>query len=155
MHLNLHESPAPTSDPDKDSGLLLAFDFGLRRVGIATANLRTRTANPLSTLSVGRTFPWAAVDKLVQEWRPAHLVVGMPADADSQVARGARAFIAALGERYQLPVASVDESLTSRAAESGLREGRRSGYLRRRMGRERVDRLAACLIAEQWMNACQ
>jgi putative holliday junction resolvase len=150
----MHEGPAVAHQSDADSELLLAFDFGLRRVGIATANLRTRTASPLSTLTVGRTFPWSTVDRLVEEWRPSRLIVGMPADPESQIARSVRAFITALGSRYQLPVASVDESLTSRAAESGLREGRRSGYLRRRAGRGRVDRLAACLIAEQWMNSC-
>lgn len=151
----MHDGPAAVRDPDSNPEILLAFDFGLRRVGIATANLRTRTASPLSTLTVGRTFPWPTVDRLVQEWRPTRLIVGMPADTESQVARSIRAFITALGTRYQLPVASVDESLTSRAAESGLREGRRSGFLRRRVGRDRVDRLAACLIAEQWMNTRQ
>jgi RNase H-fold protein (predicted Holliday junction resolvase) len=51
-----------------------------------------------------------------------------------------------------LPVATVDETLSSAAAESELAEKRRSGYLRRRVGKGGVDRVAACLIAEQWMN---
>ena len=66
-------------------------------------------------------------------------------------ARRAR-FAAALAERYGLPVATVDETLTSAAAQSELAEKRRSGYLRRRVGKGGVDRLAACLIAEQWMS---
>jgi putative Holliday junction resolvase len=68
------------------------------------------------------------------------------------VARGARAFAAELAERYDLPVATVDETLTSAAAESELADKRRSGYLRRRVGKGGVDRVAACLIAEQWMS---
>ncbi len=138
-----------------DAQLLLAIDFGLRRVGIATANLRTRTASPLSTLQTGKTFPWQALDRLMAEWQPGRLIVGMPADPNSAVGRGVRAFIEELGARYQLPVDCVDESLTSRSAQSGLRDGRRAGYLRRRIGRDRIDRLAACLIAEQWMNSHQ
>lgn len=133
--------------------VLLAFDFGLRRLGVATANLETRTASPLTTLRVDRDLPWDELDRVVDEWRPAQLVVGVPeGDGAERIARRARGFVRALIERYALPVATVDETLTSVAAESELAEGRRSGYLRRRVGRGQSDRVAACLIAEQWMN---
>jgi len=135
---------------------LLAFDFGLRRIGIATANLETRTASPLTTLQVDRDLPWAGLDRILDEWQPAQLVVGVPeGDGAAAIARRARAFATALAERYSLPVATVDETLTSAAAQTELAEGRRSGYLRRRSARGRVDRAAACLIAEQWMNEQQ
>lgn len=133
--------------------LLLAFDFGARRLGVATGNLETRTASPLTTLLVDREPPWRDLDRILTEWRPAQLVVGVPEGEGAEaVARGARAFAAALGGRYQLPVALVDETLTSVAAHAELAAARRSGYLRRRVGRGRIDRVAACLIAEQWMN---
>jgi putative Holliday junction resolvase len=136
-----------------DRDVLLAFDFGLRRIGIATANRHTRTASPLTTVRVEREPPWADIDRIVEDWRPGQLVVGVPeGDGAAAVARAARAFAAALGARYGLPVATVDETLTSRAAESALADGRRSGYLRRRVERGKVDRIAACLIAEQWIN---
>jgi putative Holliday junction resolvase len=136
-----------------DRHLLVAFDFGLRRIGIATANLETRTASPLTTVRVDRDLPWRELDRIVDDWRPAQLVVGVPeGDGAASIARRARAFAAALGERYGLPVATVDETLSSVAAESELAEKRRSGYLRRRVGKGGVDRVAACLIAEQWMN---
>ena len=133
--------------------IVVAFDFGLRRIGIATANRTTRTASPLTTLRVDRAPPWNDLDRIIDEWRPAQLVVGVPeGDGAQTVARRARAFAAALAERYELPVATVDETLTSVAAETELAENRRSGYLRRRVGKGSVDRVAACLIAEQWMN---
>ena len=133
--------------------ILLAFDFGLRRLGVATANLETRTASPLTTLRVDREPPWAELDRIVAEWQPGRLVVGVPeGDSAAAVARRARQFAAAIGSRYALPVATVDEMLTSVEAEATLAENRRSGYLRRRVGRGQVDRVAACLIAEQWMN---
>jgi putative Holliday junction resolvase len=107
----------------------------------------------LTTLAVDRAPPWADIDRLMDDWRPAQLVVGVPeGDGAAAIARQARSFAAALAERYGLPVATVDETLTSVAAQGELAEGRRSGYLRRRVGRGSVDRLAACLIAEQWMN---
>ena len=133
--------------------VLLAFDFGLRRLGIATANLTTRTASPLTTLRVDADLPWAEIDRLMTDWAPAQLVVGVPeGDGAAAIARRARQFAAMLAERYALPVATVDETLTSIEAEAALAAGRRSGYLRRRIGRGHIDRLAACLIAEQWMN---
>jgi putative Holliday junction resolvase len=133
--------------------MLLAFDFGLRRIGVATANFETRTASPLTTLRVDRDPPWAELDRIVLDWKPTQLVVGVPeGEGAAAVARRARQFAVAIGSRYSLPVATVDETLTSVEAEATLAANRRSGYLRRRVGRGRVDRAAACLIAEQWMN---
>ncbi len=136
-----------------DRHIVLAFDFGLRRIGIATANRETRTASPLTTLRADGRPPWTEIDRVIDDWQPAQLVVGVPEGEGAEaIARRARAFAAALGERYALPVATVDETLTSVAAQAELAEKRRSGYLRRRVGKGGVDRLAACLIAEQWMN---
>ena len=138
----------------RPSGVLLAFDFGLRRVGVATGNLHTRTASPLTTLYVGRELPWSRLDAIVEEWRPARLLVGVPEESTvaTSVTKRAHAFAGALAERYSLPVETVDESFTSAAAAAELREGRRSGALRRRVDKGSVDRRAACLIAEQWMS---
>ena len=136
-----------------DRHVVLAFDFGLRRIGIATANLQTRTASPLTTLRVDRTLPWNEIDRVIDDWRPGQLVIGVPEGAGADaIARHARAFAAELAERYDLPIATVDETLTSVAAHAELAEKRRSGYLRRRVGKGGVDRVAACLIAEQWMS---
>jgi putative Holliday junction resolvase len=102
---------------------------------------------------VDRALPWADIDRVIDDWRPAQLVVGVPeGEGAAAIARRARSFGAALAERYGLPVATVDETLTSVAAEAELAENRRSGYLRRRVGKGGVDRVAACLIAEQWMR---
>jgi putative Holliday junction resolvase len=136
-----------------DHHLLVAFDFGLRRIGIATANRETGTASPLTTLRVDRELPWADLDRIIDDWRPGQLVVGVPeGEGAAAIARRARSFGVALAERYGLPVATVDETLTSVAAEAELAEKRRSGYLRRRVGKGGVDRVAACLIAEQWLR---
>jgi putative Holliday junction resolvase len=141
------------SGADRDSHIILAFDFGLRRIGIATANLQTRTASPLTTLRADREAPWLEIDRVIADWRPAQIVVGVPeGEGVAAVARRARAFAGELEQRYGVPVATVDETLTSAAAETELAEKRRSGYLRRRTGKGAVDRLAACLIAEQWLN---
>jgi putative Holliday junction resolvase len=115
---------ARLGERDRDGHILVAFDFGLRRIGVATANLETRTASPLTTVRVDRDPPWRELDRIIDDWRPAQLVVGVPeGDGAASIARQARAFAAALGERYGLPVATVDETLSSPAAESDLAEG--------------------------------
>lgn len=133
--------------------VLLAFDFGLRRLGVATANLHTRTATPLTTLEVGSDVPWPELDRVIAEWQPTRLIVGLP-QGDGAAALAARilGFVAALERRYGLPVSTVDETLTSEAARAEISAGRRRGYLRRRTAKGRTDTLAACLIAEQWMS---
>ena len=138
---------------DRSPDVILAFDFGFRRIGIASGNLKTCTASPVTTLTVRGDLPWTELDRTIDEWHPAQLVVGLPSsELAREVAKQAQEFMAALQDRYDLPVAAVDESLTSRAAPSELREARRSGQLRRRMRKERIDSHAACLIAEQWMS---
>jgi putative Holliday junction resolvase len=138
---------------NQSSDVLLAFDFGYRRIGIASGNLRTRTASPLRTLTVRGELPWAELDRTIDEWRPQQLVVGLPdSDVENKVAARAEQFMAELRDRYGLPVAPVDESFTSRTAHSELKEARQSGALRSRVRKGQIDSHAACLIAEQWMN---
>jgi putative Holliday junction resolvase len=133
--------------------LLLAFDYGLKRIGVATGNGLTRTASPLTTLVAGSEPPWAKIDELIAEWHPDLIVVGRPGDdADSSLRASLDKFIESLHERYALPVEEVDESFTSTAAEEGLRADRAKGLYNRRLTRGQIDQKAACLIAEQWMN---
>jgi putative Holliday junction resolvase len=132
--------------------VLIAFDFGQRRIGVATGNLLTRTASPLTTVNIGAQLPWQEIDRIIAEWRPQRLVVGQPSGKGAVAAEVAR-FVEALEQRYGLKVATVDETLTSHAAHSGLREARRAGYLRRKLRKKaELDRHAACLIAEQWLS---
>ncbi len=136
-----------------DGQVLLAFDYGLSRIGVASGNQLTRTASPLATLGVGRELPWEEIDRLIEEWRPSRLVVGMPPhDGAAEVAARVRSFVAQLRRRYALEVDTVDESLTSHAAYATLTEHRRAGAGKGRIGKERLDRHAACLIAEQWLG---
>jgi putative Holliday junction resolvase len=116
-------------------GLLLGFDFGTRRIGVAAGNLQTRTAQGVTTLRVGRDGPdWREIDRLVAEWQPGALVIGLPRLADGQeapLATGARRFGGRLGARYNLPVHFVDERLSTSEARHRLREaGTRGTRLR-------------------------
>jgi len=133
---------------------ILSFDFGLRRIGVAVGQQITETASPLGIVTNGEDGPdWAGISVLVNEWRPARLIVGTPGHVDgspSDIGNAARDFACAL-ERFDLPVESVDERYSSLEAEALLREQRRQGK-RGRIGKADVDAAAAVLIAERWLK---
>ena len=146
-----------SADRDTPTGTLLALDFGLRRIGVASGSTITQTASPLQTIDAVDGEPdWAALDALIAEWQPALLVAGLPYNTDgseSDMAARARRFASQLDERYGLQVLLADERYTSAEAESILKQQRQSGARNKRIRKEDVDSLAAALIAESWMRA--
>ncbi len=109
----------------RDGGLL-AFDFGLRRIGVAVGDWETRLAHPLETISgEANDARFGRIAALIAEWKPAGLVVGLPMNMDGtehDLSRRARRFANQLHGRFNLPVALVDERLTSFDADLRLRE---------------------------------
>ncbi|NND59080.1 MAG: Holliday junction resolvase RuvX [Gammaproteobacteria bacterium] len=151
-----------SKDQSLPRGTLLGFDFGQRRIGVATGEIDPATAAPLATVACHQNTPdWAAIDKLIAEWRPVRLLVGLPHRADGtegSMAPQCREFATALGRRSGIAVELVDESLSSRSAAAELREHRRSGRMQRRVRRGDTDRIAARLIVETWLanrTSCQ
>jgi len=144
------------SSPKSSPQSLLAFDFGLRRIGVATGSCLTGTANPLETVTAIAGEPnWARIDKLIKEWAPDLIVLGLPYNTDgtdSDITEAVREFAFTLKSLHQLPVEFVDERYTSVEAESLLREQRRLGLRNKKLKKEDVDAVAAQLIAESWMN---
>ncbi len=143
--------------PGNEARSVLAFDFGLRRIGVAQAEAQVQLANPVATINAKNGLPdWTQLDGLVRDWRPDALVVGVPCEQDGSHGPGSKpalAFSRLLGERYQLPVKLVDERLTSRAAEDILRSARQAGLRKRRVRKEDIDSLSARLIAEAWLES--
>ena len=135
---------------------VLAFDYGLRRIGVAVGNTLTATAEPLTTVAArdGKA-DWNAIEACVGAWRPGLLVVGVPYNMDGSatgLTAKARAFAADLERRFDLSVTRVDERLSSRVAEDVLRGRRRSGEMNRRIRRGDIDREAACILLRQWLE---
>ncbi|MBT8081505.1 MAG: Holliday junction resolvase RuvX [Gammaproteobacteria bacterium] len=132
---------------------ILAFDFGLRRIGVAIGQSVTRSASPLGVVANRESgVDHDAIAALIREWQPDLLVVGMPAHADgsaSAMQEPVRAFIEELG-RHAVPVETVDERYTSVEAERVLKEARASGT-RGRIAKEQIDSAAAVFIAERYL----
>jgi putative Holliday junction resolvase len=129
---------APIAAPS----LFLAFDFGTKRVGVASGNSLTRTATSLTTLTQsGSEARFAAIGQLIAEWQPAALVVGVPRHPDGTPhdnTRRAERFARQLHGRFGLPVRAVDERYSTTEA---LAEGASD-----------VDAASAALILEQFFN---
>lgn len=132
---------------------ILAFDFGLRRIGTAVGQDITGSASPLGVVNNRETgVDFEAVAALIEEWRPTLLVVGMPAHADgspSDIQAHVDAFISDL-ERFGLPIDTVDERHTSVEAERVLKNARAAGT-RGRISKAMIDSAAAVFIAERYL----
>ncbi len=142
-------------DPALPRGYILGFDFGLRRIGIAVGQTATHTASSLETVGHGREPDWIAITRLVKEWKPATLLVGLPLGPDGEetdMSKAARRFGAALQKRFSLQVAYADERLSSRAAEDRFVEMRASGRARRKDAKQ-LDAMAAQIILENWLQS--
>jgi putative Holliday junction resolvase len=134
---------------------VLGFDFGLRRIGVASGNHISQSARPLPILMVKAGEPdWARVDTLLAEWKPVALVVGLPLTLDGgeqKITQAARAFATVLGNRSNLPVHLVDERHTSQEAARQFASQRKAGAARRRDAAN-IDSLAAAVILEGWLS---
>lgn len=141
------------SRPD---GLYLAFDYGHRYIGVASGHTQTATASPLLVVSNDNGTPeWPALDSCLAEWQPVGLVVGVPVrmDGSEQPLTGqARGFARRLRKRYELPVFTADERLTTQQASTIIRENRQRGS-RRKTSKADLDKIAAALILRNWFTA--
>ena len=119
----------------------LAFDFGTRRVGVATGNTLTRNPQPLRTVAAEGEARFAAIGKLIAEWQPDALVVGVPFHPDGAAhdnTQRARRFARQLHGRFRLPVHEVDERYTTTEAQA--------------MGAADLDAASAAIILDQYLR---
>lgn len=126
------------------SGLqtFLAFDFGIKRTGVATGNRLTRTASPQPTIAASNDQRLDAVAQRIKEWQPDALVVGIPFHPDGAAHENtarAQKFVRQLRARFLLPVFEVDERYsTTEAISSGAKD---------------ADAASACIILEQFLRS--
>jgi putative Holliday junction resolvase len=133
-------------------GTVLAFDFGEKRIGVATGETLIGSAHPLTVIRAeSNDQRFAAIAALIAEWQPERLVVGLPTHADGTehaMTRMATRFAERLVRRFGLPVSLADERLTSLDAEARLRETGRNS----KSARPLVDAVAAQLILQTWLE---
>lgn len=131
---------------------VMAFDYGLRQIGVAVGNRELGTSQPLTVLRARDGAPdWPSVETCLKEWQPGLIVVGKPLNMDgteSEMSARAQRFARQIEGRFGLEVTMADERLTSREAKSRAREqGHRGDY-----HAAPIDAEAAVLILETWLN---
>jgi putative Holliday junction resolvase len=136
----------------RSTGMILAFDFGLKRIGAAVGSLELGLAHPLSTINnESKHACFAGIDQLMEEWQPVLLVVGLPTYPDGtehELTRRSRRFAHRLENRYGVETLLVDERYTSTSAGSALREAGVNGIKQKLV----MDRVAAQLILQTYFD---
>jgi len=131
---------------------ILGFDHGLKNIGVAVGQELTRTANALTVVKARDGIPnWDDIQKLIDEWKPQILIVGLPLNMDGteqKMTKAARKFGNRLNGRFQIPVEWEDERLTTFEALEHL--GIHSKLQAKQ--RDDVDRISAQLILQSWLN---
>lgn len=133
-------------------GTVLAFDFGTKRIGVAVGEMMLKTARPLTTIAgEANAARFEAIGRLIDEWQPVRLVVGLPLALDGsehEMTARSRRFANQLHGRYHLPVDFADERLSSATAEERLRaRGVSAGR-----NKEAVDAEAAAVILQSYFD---
>lgn len=132
--------PERAERPARVNTTVLAFDYGLKRIGVAVGEPELGTSHPLRAVS-----RFQEIEQLVSEWKPSRLVVGLPISAKGDphaMTKQAEDFARRLERRFKLPVARIDERYTSVEAERKLRG----------LKKKAVDSVAAQLILEQYFD---
>ena len=135
------------------AGVYLGFDYGERNIGVAVGQTFSGTASPLFTVrEATRDGRWRAIQGLVEQWKPAGLVVGVAWQQDGEanpVTSAMLRFCRQLEGRFHLPVHTMDETLSTAESKSIYRARTPSRTARRFV--DMKDEMAACLILESWL----
>ncbi|MGB1951023.1 MAG: Holliday junction resolvase RuvX [Marinobacter sp.] len=138
--------------PEAGNRRVMAFDFGTRRIGVATGQQMLGTGQPQAMIPARDGIPdWEVIGQLLAEWQPDLVVVGLPLnmdDSENDMCARARKFGKRLHGRFHVPVEMVDERLTSFEAKGEVMASGGS----RDFGRHGVDDRAAVLILETWFR---
>ncbi|VAW53662.1 Putative pre-16S rRNA nuclease Yqg [hydrothermal vent metagenome] len=140
-----------TNKTPKNITCVLGFDYGKKRIGIATGQTITCSATPCTTLKqVDGNPDWLAIEVEIQQWKPQALIVGMPYHTDgseNKMTSAARQFAYELEKRFKLPVIEINEAFSSQQAEEILKQDIKIN----KQNKHEIDRMAAAIIVQRWL----
>jgi putative holliday junction resolvase len=135
------------------TGTILGFDFGEKRIGIAVGETMLKVAHPLTTIEAELNIvKFTQIEKIIQEWRPSLLVVGLPAYMDGEphtLTQLSKKFAQRLEGRFNLPVKMIDERLSSAEAAQSLHTAGIKGIKQKAM----LDAAAAQIILQSYFDS--
>lgn len=125
------------------NSIVMSFDFGMKRIGVAVGQKVTQTASGLGVVQAFDGIPkWDYLDKIVLDWQPERFIVGLPINMDgsnSEMSKKAQKFSRRISSRYNIRSEMFDERLTSFEA-------------REHDGKTHIDAIAAKIILESWLH---
>lgn len=131
---------------------VLGFDYGTRRIGIASGQTITSTATPITTLTAVDSSPdWDGIQQLIKQWNPDALIVGIPYFLDgkeSEMTKTVQNFCDELEKRFNKSVLKVNETLSSYEAEQALKKKLKIG----KHNKQEIDKMAAAIIVQSWLD---
>jgi len=140
----------------KPDSVLIGFDYGTKKMGVAIAQCITKTATPLNVLKIKNENPnWEQLDQIVNDYKPDIAIIGYPGKNNkktSLLANKIEKFESAIEKHYKMPTILFDETFSTTIARQELRDLRRDGILSKRIKRGQVDSMAAKIILEQWLQ---
>lgn len=140
---------------NKTSQIYIGFDFGLARIGAAHGHALTGVCSPLKTLANDNNRPdWEGIQALLDEWQPEAVIVGVPLHMDgspTSVTEKAQRFARQIRGRFGYTVHTADERLSSREAETHLKQLRQQGR-KKRIQKTDIDSAAAAIILQRWFE---
>lgn len=133
---------------------VLAFDFGLRRIGVAVGQSLLQTVQPLTAVRSKKGTPdWSTIEKLQQEWHADCFVIGLPLNkdgSDNATTTATRKFADEMKKRFRVNVFFADERYSSISAENHLKQQRQCGERKQTVKKEDIDKVAAAVILQDW-----
>ena len=152
-HMHMIDNENVYDKSNVQTGTVLAFDFGERRIGVAVGEHLISSANPLTTIdSESNEIRFATITALVHEWQPKLLVVGLPLSLDGSenaVTQLCKKFARRLNGRFNLPVILIDERYSSAEASNLLNQTGIKGRAQKVM----LDQVAAQTILQSYFNS--
>ena len=140
----------------KPENVLIGFDFGRKKMGVAIAQCITKTASPLNALKIQNDHPnWEHLDQIINDYKPDLAIIGHPGRVNKQtslLADKIEKFGSAIEKHYTMPTILFDESYSTAMARQELRDMRRKGIMSRKIKRGQLDSMAAKIILEQWLK---
>lgn len=131
---------------------VLGFDYGAKRIGVATGQTITSAATPVTTLpQVNGSPDWKGIQELIDQWKPDALIVGIPYYLDgkeSEMTKTVHNFCDELEKVFPKPVLRINETLSSYEAEEILKKKIKIG----KHNKQEIDKMAAAIIVQSWLD---
>ena len=139
------------------ASIIIGFDFGMKKMGVAIAQTITNTATPMPAIKMVNGQPkWNELDAIISDYKPNKAIIGLPDSKNQQTIKlieKIKIFSSALEKKYTIPTILINEGFSTQMAKQELKEKRNSGILKNRIKKGQADSTAAKIILEQWLQS--